>query len=64
MLLRIYTRKDDKLVLLKSIGGAFTFHCAPLDRLLVYDEDGCEEYRCESMDYIAGDGAVYAIVSV
>lgn len=64
MLLRLYVRKGDRLSLLKTIGGAFTFHCVPEGRLLIYSEDGWEEYACESMDYTAGDGAVCAIVSV
>ena len=64
MLLRLYARKDDRLNLLKTICGAFTFHYVPAGRLLIYSKDGWEEYVCESMDYTAGDGAICAIVSV
>lgn len=64
MLLRLYVRKDDRLLLVKTISGAFTFHYVPTGSLLVYSEDGWEEYACESMDYTAGDGAICAIVYV
>jgi len=50
-------------VLLKTIGGEFTFHFfVPLDKLCVITASGVEEYSCKKLEYSNNGNFGYALL--
>jgi hypothetical protein len=64
MILELYCRdKEGKKILMKVIGGEFTFHFfAPLNKLCVSTNSGVEEYFCEELEYSVNGNFVYASI--
>jgi hypothetical protein len=64
MILELYCRdKESKKILMKVIGGEFTFHFfAPLNKLYVSTNSGVEEYFCEKLEYSVNGNFVYASI--